>query len=287
MPAENRGRFSRDRHRARALVVAALAVAAIAVGDERVTTATLERQLQEGDAAAVDTARQLGAAALPTLLAHAGAESPHERVLVIECLEDLANEQGLPAVVKALDDPETDVRTAAVRALKQLPLKQAVPRLTELITASQDSFVRGGTARALGRAGAVESLRAILAQRDRESDELARHDMTLAAARLGDENSRRGVFDRLADADARNRYDAIGDFEYLGDRSQLARLVPLLNDRARVANVGVEQFPVWHRVCDRAVEAVVAIGGRPLSFPTGGRVYSDAQLAEAQRALPR
>jgi HEAT repeat protein len=245
----------------------------------------LKQQLvgEKGDAR--ETARSLGEVAVPVLVEYARGEAPGVRALALECLAGIGGDRAVGALVAALDDESLNVRNRALRLLEKTHSPAAAPRLTELVSASPHARVRGGAALVLGRMNVASSLPAIRKQMGGEADPAAARQMLLACARLGDEPARLRVLARLQDAEARNRYEALGDVEYVADRALLGKFRPLLQDEEAVVNVGTEPFPAWHRVCDRAVEAAVGLLGRPLSFPTGARVYSAEQIREARKAI--
>jgi HEAT repeats len=256
-------------------------------GQPKMDVSTLDKQIRENDGSARDTARRIGAAALPTVMPHVRSTSADERVIALECIAAIGADSAPAVLVEALKDPEIDVRSTALRELLGMPVRNLNPQLAALLTGSQDALVRGGVATLLRRAGAREALKILIEQRDRETDEDTRQRMTNAAAGLGDKASREQILGRLADPVPRVRYTAIADLEDSGDATQLPHLVPLLQDDARVKNVGIEQWPVWHRVCDRAVEAIVALSGRTAPFPVGARNYTSAEIQEAKSIASR
>ncbi len=89
----------------------------------------------------------------------------------------------------------------------------------------------------------------------------------------------------MLNSNARERYDAISDFEYLANPALVAKLEPLLSDARPVRNVGTEPYPVWHRVCDRAVEAVSALMPGKMSFKVGFRTYTAEQIQETRKLI--
>jgi hypothetical protein len=109
--------------------------------------------------------------------------------------------------------------------------------------------------------------------------------MELGIARLEDGPARQRVLERLQDPDPRIRYRAIGELEYVNQPALVVHLRPLLADEEVVENVGQEQWPVWHRVCDRAVEAVATLCSGALTFPLGGRTYTAEQIQQAREAI--
>lgn len=242
----------------------------------------LEAQLKELSGDARWTAKAAGPSAIPLLKKRFLSEHPLERSLVLECFAEIRGDEAILALVRGLEDDEFDVRKTAVILLHGVHGPVAVPRLRELLSLSPDEWVRGNAALILGKlddAGAISLLRE---RASVEPDPEAGRQMRLAVARLEDGKEREAVVKRVSGPNARDRYKAIDDFEYVGRPDLLVHLLPLLSDAREVRNVGTEPFPVWHRVCDRAVEAVAAIGGKPFPFQVGGRVYSPEEIQAAR-----
>lgn len=243
----------------------------------------LERQLTERNGDARETARRAGAEALPVLRRFAQAEEAGQRALALECLAEVGGDEAIRTLAAGLEDSSLNVRKAAVLLLQRVNGPAAADKLSEVLAHSPHEWIRGNAALLLGRLdnpGAAGAVRQRLGQ---ESEPGTRRMMVLAVARLQDGEERRTVLARLGAPDAGERYAAIGDLEYLNSPALLARLEPLWGDTTAVRNVGTEPYPVWHRVCDRAVDAVAALQPGKLRFPLGKRVYGPQQIAEARQ----
>jgi HEAT repeat protein len=251
----------------------------------KVTIELLEQQIDQLSGDARETARRLGKAAIPTLLKRFQSERTRERALVVECFGELKGDEAVRVLVQALQDPEADVWNTALDLLHKTNSPMAIGPLTDLLSQSPQARVRGEIARILGGMGAMSALPAIRAQAQKERDPETAHKMDLAMARLGDEPARERVAAGLLSSSPRIRYQAIGELEYVGDPRLISKLKPLLNDETRVINIGVEQWPVWHRVCDRAVEVIVALSGKTLPFPTGKRTYTKEQIQQVRELI--
>lgn len=245
----------------------------------------LEEQLNQLNGDARATAGRLGKSALPLLLKRTNAASPRERALVLECLAEVKGEEAVQALVEALKDPEQDVWNTALNLLHTTNSPKAVNSLIEFLTQSPHARVRGELARILGKMGASSALSAIKAKLSKEEDNEAAYKMKLAIARLEDGPERKEILERLSHEDPKVRYRAISELEYINDPSLVNKLLPLLSDESRVVNVGLERWPVWHRVCDRALEAVASLTGKPFPFPTGNKVYDAEQLRMARERI--
>jgi HEAT repeat protein len=253
----------------------------------KVTIQLLEEQLNQLNGEARDTAGRLGKEALPTLLKRYPGESPRGRALVLECLAEVKGDEAVRTLVQALRDEEPDVRNTALRLLHRVNSPSAVGPLTALISQSPHPRVRGEVARILGRMGATSSLPALKKQAAAEPDPEAARKINLAMARLGDGPARIKVLEGLASPEPKIRYYAIGDLEFINDPRLLPHLLPLLDDESRVVNIGQERWPLWHRVCDRAVDAAAVLSGKPMPFPVGKRNYSKEEIQEARQIIGR
>ncbi len=245
----------------------------------------LDAQLKEGTGDARETARALGPSAFPVLREHLKSTSADERSLVMECFAAVGGAEAVSALVRGLEDPDFGVRKEAVRMLHRVNGPEAVPSLRDLLSRSPDPWVRGNAALILGRMDDAGAVPFIAKQKGAEGDRVAAAQMRLALARLEDGEDRKELLARLSHDNPKVRYDAVADLEYVGRPELAAELLPLLADTRDVRNIGAEPFPVWHRVCDRAVDAVPRLTGKALPFPTGGRRYSPEEIQAARDAI--
>lgn len=245
----------------------------------------LEEQLEQGDGNAVETAEKGGPSVIPILRKYVQSESHRQRALSLECFARIGGEETVQTLVRGLEDPHIKVRYKAVKLLHRTHGPSAVPKLQELVSASSDEWVRGNAALILGRLDDAASVPIIEKQIEVESHPPAVKQMTLAIARLEDGEARRKALDSLSDPVPLVRYDAIADFEYMNRPALTNRLVPLFDDTREVKNIGPEPYPVLHRVCDRAVDAVAVLKPGKLSFSVGGRTYTRDEIDEARRVI--
>jgi len=252
-----------------------------------VTIELLEQQISQLNYDARETARKLGKVALPTLLKRFQTKSTRERAIVLRCLAEVKEDEAIRVLVRALQDDEPEVWNTALVLLHTAHSPVAIKPLTELLSQSPHPLIRGEIARILGRMGAVSTLPAIKDQAQKESNPGAAQKMDLAIAKFEDGPARWRLLERLKNLDRKVRYQAIGDLEFVNDQKLITELLPLLNDETQVVNVGLEQWPVWHRVCDRALEAVVTLSGKSLPFPTGKRTYTPEQIQKAREVILR
>ncbi|HSR13410.1 MAG TPA: HEAT repeat domain-containing protein [Thermodesulfobacteriota bacterium] len=249
------------------------------------TIELLEGQLNNLDGEARETARALGKDSLPLLLKRYPKEAARGRALILECLAEVKGDEAVKALVQALRDPESDVWNTALDLLHTTNSPAAVGPLTQALSDSTHARVRGEAARILGKMDAVVSLSALKRQASLEQDGTAAAKMNLAIARLDDGPERMRALEKLSSLDPKARYQGIADLEYINQPKLLPRLIPLLEDEAKVVNLGQERWPMWHRVCDRAVDAVAALSGKAMPFPVGKRNYSRQEIEKARQII--
>jgi HEAT repeat protein len=257
----------------------------VRVEEDKVTIQMLKQQLNQLDGEARDTARKLGKEALPLLRERYPREAPRGRALVLECMAEVGGDEVTQALVRALNDSEADVWNTALDLLHTTSRPSAIGPLTSAFLSSGHARVRGEVARILGKLNAVSSLPDLKKQSANESDPGAAHKISLAIARLEDGPERAKIIEPLSDSNPKTRYQAIADLEYVNDAKLLPKLAPLLKDEAGVVNLGQERWPLWHRVCDRAVDAVAAVSGKPMPFPVGKRNYSKSEIEQARQII--
>jgi len=242
----------------------------------------LEKLLEQLNYDAREIAEKMGKEALPILLKRKNAKSARERVLVLECLAKIKGEEAVQALIEALDDPEEDVWNTALDLLYIANSPAFISSLSSFVCESPNAVIRGEVAKILGVMGAFSSLSIIKAQLAKEKDEEAAYKMILAVAKMEDGPERKKVLENLNHEDPRIRYETIRHLEYINDGKLAKNLLPLLNDKTKVANIGFVQKPIWQRICDRALEAIVFLTGKTLPFETGDKVYDEDQLRMAR-----
>jgi HEAT repeat protein len=249
----------------------------------QVTIQDLAQQIQQLNGEARDTARKLGPGALAKLLQLYPSAPARGRALILECLDVVKGEEAVEALLRALQDPEADVRNTAIDLLHTTNGPSAIEPLTSMALYSPHPRVRGEAARILGRMGAVSAVPHLRKHLSGETDPEAARKVALSIARLDDGPERIPFLDKLTDPSPKLRYQAVADVEFINDPRLIPRLVPLLKDEEPVINLGQEMWPLWHRVCDRTVDAIAALSRKPFPFPIGKRNYLRTEIEQANQ----
>jgi len=261
-------------------------------GDTSSMTNRLEQQLNQQDGEAIDTAAQLGVQAIPVLMTLVNHKDPGMRRLVLESFAAAGGTQANDALAHGLADDSVNVRNSAVKLIHGLNTPINSPKFKMLLSGSSDAWVRGNVALFIGKANDKSIMNDIEKQYAVETDSQARQAMELALARLGHDEFTKKILQPFQTPQGNNDfkgarvlYDAIQELEYLGNPKHGRYLATLLSNKTQVKNIGTEPFPVWHRLCDRAVEAIPGVTGKSLPFDLGGRTYTDQEIQQAMQML--
>ena len=127
--------------------------------------------------------------------------------------------------------------------------------------------------------------REIKAARAKQLTDLERS-LTLAATRLGDEDSRKALILRLVTPGAPSRFQALQDCVYVGDRSLAAHFGPALADHTDVFSLNIPEEPPEHaRVLDVAIHVMGQLG-LVLTFQVEALArFSRENVEESQRIV--
>lgn len=259
-----------------------LAVVVFAEEEHDMTGRFLER-IEGKDWDAVQDARSAGAGAAQRLAELAASDDAELRELALYCLNELGGPIAEGVFVRALGDPREDVRDRAVQFLQTHHAAVDVQTLLAQLDGNSDAFARERLALVVGRIGDPRSIPTLERMLERSEPPEVQHAMYLALARLGQSESRARVLERLEAPDVATRLSAIEDFEYLGDRNETHRLLPLLDDTRDAMNVGLSGQTNLLRVCDLAVDLLLVVLDQPDAIPPPRqRRYDDSELARAR-----
>lgn len=252
----------------------------------KVTIPELEEQLMAVDDAALESTLRAGDAATPILLKWGKADNPDQRALAMECLALVRNEPAIQGLIDGLGDPEPDVWNMALNGLHHNNSPAAVPGLIALLDEKGETGEFAcEIAYLLGKMNATDSVDLIRQRMAEETDQECHRRFELALARLEGGVELAALTQRLSHAEAAIRYQAVEEAQYVSNPALIHQLKPLLNDLEEVNNVGLQDWPVWHRVCDRVIDAIPALTGRALPFPQGGRNYTDDERQQVIKLL--
>lgn len=241
------------------------------------------------DRQAILRARELGAAAVPTLLQLARNANGEVREIALYGLDEVGDSRGSAVYAHALLDSEPMVRGIAMRALQHRPDAAVVDLLFDAYDRSPEPVVRQNVALILGRIGPPAVNPAELARRFKaESDPIAQEGLVVALAKLGDDSARKRFVELLDASRERDRGRFLEHVGYIHERWVLQALMPILDDTTSVLRIGVDGLPgpEYLRACDVAVNLLADLSGAALPFKVDGSTnYSAQNLAQARRVL--
>ena len=227
-----------------------------------------------------------GPEAAPALLPLLNDPNAQVRELAVKCLDQAGGPDAKRGLLKALHDNNELVRATASRLLVRHVTPADVAAIRPELAVGRDEYIREQLALLIGRIGNQGEI-AYLAQRHAfEKDAHAKHAITLARARLGDQVSKGEYVKTLYDADPMKRAVALADLLYLEDRGLVPSVLPLLDDDRPAKNVGPSHGPYFIRVCDVAINTLDQMLGHPFPFATGFMTrYSPQQIGQAKAVL--
>jgi hypothetical protein len=255
--------------------------------ESKMNAQVLEQKIVAKDESAPALARQLGAGAEPVLDRMSRHPDAEVREVNVAAIGEAAGPSRNRMLIAALNDPDINVRSAAVRALWMTADAAAVAALQMQVGTNADPYVRGEVALILGQIGKKTDAPFLLGRRVAERDGDANHKAVLALARLGDGKARETMRAALASPDAQARLKTVREYEYINDPKALIDLKPALADMTDVFNINPPHAaPRMIRLCDVAVNVVAKVAKPKLSFDGNERKRFEAnQLAEVVRVV--
>lgn len=119
---------------------------------------------------------------------------------------------------------------------------------------------------------------------EKKSDDAHKKWYSLALAKLGEKDFYNKILAKLKHREAYVRYVALQDLGYVHNRSATKKIAPLLSDMAPAVRVGSVRTNTWRRVCDQAVDTLIALEELTTSFTLSlSRIYSQEELEEVKR----
>jgi HEAT repeat protein len=240
----------------------------------------LDTALLKGDSRATEEAGTLGPAALPVLRRHVQDENYRSRLLVMRCAGRIGAEQGADILAVGLADENFNVQNAAANELAKMAYPGAANAIFERLLAGGDEIVRERLALAAGYLPGHRTMD-VLKSVETEGGALASN-ARMAMARLGDHDAQQSLIAELGAPLASARYDALEKLVYVDDRSYAPLVQRMLQDREEAVRIGIAEMPRYRRVCDQAVDTLIALLRPKVTFETSVEtIYSDDALAEA------
>jgi HEAT repeat protein len=251
-----------------------------------VTADELIQRVDRKDWDVIPEMAAVGGAVADALARRSASPDREIRELVLYCLNEVGGLPARTAFLQALHDPDEDVRSRGVIFLHRHAAEADLPRIIGELRANPDHYVREHLALIAGEIDQpriVPDLKTLLAT---EAALPVQHNIRLALARLRDAESQEKIFAQLQRPDVPARRQALEDFTYVHDRTQVARLAPLLDDRRDAKPAGPIGLGYRVRVCDLAVNAADRVLDHAFSFVPGvPRRYTDEELHMVRRAI--
>ncbi len=209
-------------------------------------------------------------------------QDPEVRELALAVLNKLGGPGAREVLLSALHDPDEGIRARASVFLHGHCQAGDRVALEQELASNADEFVREHSALILGELGDAEAASMLRARQPLESAASTRQAMTLALARLQDEQALSAVELALRRPQPVQRVTALDYFRYVGHPQLVPTVISLLQDTRDALNAGLSHGPLYIRVCDVAVNALDAVLDHPFPFkPEHGRRYTDQELKRA------
>ena len=249
----------------------------------------LIQRVSSKDPSATLLAKQLGKSATPSLIPLATNADPVVREIALRCLDQSGGSGVADVFVSAVVDDSGSVRAAAGTGLQNHLDGSIYTQLLGAFDKSGDAITRQQIALLIGRLDGAR-LNDLQPRCSAEKDNEAQEGCVTALARMGDRSAQAEFVRRLHSAKDRELKRYLDYVSYIHQIWAVKALAPILENKSPVLRIGVDglpgQVPEYLRACDIALNLLVEIGGINFSFAVNGRTnYTDAQLAEARRAL--
>jgi HEAT repeat protein len=212
------------------------------------------------------------------------------RELTLFCLNEIGGEKAIETFVRSLKDSEEDIRSRAVKFLHEHHSDKVLPELLNELKENQDYYVREQVALIIGKIDEPSAVPDLKKRYKKEGDEIVMKNISLAMARLKDEDSQKVVLDNLQEEEevVKVRYQALMDFEYINDKDLVNNLLPLLDDTRDAKNVAPAGHEYFIRVCDVTINVLNVVLDQPFEFSAGElRRYTSGELKKAKSVVKK
>ncbi len=153
--------------------------------------------------AAIEILEKIGRDKVDLIGAYLNDEDKDVRLFVCDIIGKFGTESALDYLIKALDDPEVNVRNSAVMGIGRVKSERAVKALEELLNREEDTWVRFSIIDALTQIGLPSAKEVLRKALFKENNEVVLKSLLDGIAKFGDDDF---------------IYDAMYVFEYLMTR---------------------------------------------------------------------
>jgi HEAT repeat protein len=242
----------------------------------------LDEALLQGHYLAVEEAGRLGPAALPVIRRYVSHENYRSRQMAMRSAGRIGDDRGADILVAGLKDENFNVQNAAATELAKKPYPAATEAILDQLAAGGDEIVREKLALAAGYLPGQRTMD-VLKPLAAGSSVLASN-AGMALARLDDGEAGKSLAAELNAPLPRERYEALEKLVYVNARSYAPLAKRLLADKAEAMRIGIVEMPRYRRVCDQAVDTLVALLQLKVPFEVGSEtVYADDALTTVSR----
>lgn len=236
-------------------------------------------------------AKQLGAAAVPSLAPLTRDADAEVRELAVYCLDQASGPGVGEALVGVVGDADEQVAAAAVKALHRHVTAPLYGALLAAYDRRPSAFVLRELALVMARLRGQIPGSDLAARAKVETVPEAQEGLLVARARLGDAEAREVFVARLHGARGAEQRRFLEYVAYQDDPWPAKHLAPLLDDETAVLRIGVDARPDLIdtlRVCDLALVLAVTLASLRPSFPVvRAKNYGHAERDEVKALLAR
>ena len=238
------------------------------------------------------TLKKIGKDAVPVLRELIKSEKVRVRSNVLELAGQLGDIESCSLILRALDDPDDEVRNLAIFQINKCSHRELIPDMFIALERHSDPRTRGTLSLQLGMIGNKDQIPLLKKYLGKAKDPELRHQIGLALTRLGDLEARAALIQRLSDGDSSVRYRALQDCLYIQDKSLAAYFTLALEDFRNVVQLTIpgEKPAVYARICDIAVTVMEGLGYKFSFTAETVQIRSGKELEEAKKivsSIPR
>ncbi len=244
----------------------------------------LKNMIAQGDWQAVELTRQMGEAAWPAVKEGAKMKDFRSRQIAMVCAGQLGGEAAGKILLAGLADKHINVSLAAAGQLSNNPPLSALHGILNELTACSEENICALLALSAGRLPGEASVQVLLGLVGRDDD--AAKNARLALAKLGQPEYLKAHLSKLASQNPHTRYEALAQLVYINDVKLADNAKPLLTDKEAAVTIGNQYKPRYRRVCDQAVDTLIALLKLTPPFATGAeRIYTDEELLQIKNLV--